>query len=50
MKFGFIRCCAASPTIKVGDCIYNSKNITEEIKKAYNNNAEIIVFPEIVIT
>ncbi|MGN1317543.1 MAG: NAD(+) synthase [Lachnospirales bacterium] len=50
MKFGFIRCCSATPDIKVSDCIFNSENIVSCIKKAYEKSAEIIVFPELVIT
>lgn len=50
MKYGFIRCCSATPDIKVSDCIFNSKNIVCSIKRAFDNNAEIIVFPELVVT
>lgn len=50
MKFGFIRCCAVTPDIKVGDCIYNSKNIADKIKEISINNTEIAVFPELVVT
>lgn len=50
MKFGFIRCCAITPDIKVGDCIFNSKKIADNIKTAYLNNAEIAVLPELAIT
>lgn len=50
MKFGFIRCCAVTPDIKVGDCIYNSKNIADKIIEASANNAEIAILPELVIT
>ncbi len=50
MKYGFIRTAAATPDIKVADCSYNSAAIIENIKKAAENNTEIIVFPELCIT
>lgn len=50
MKFGFIRCCSATPDIKVGDCEFNSKNIVKCIKESYDNNGEIVVFPELSVT
>ncbi len=50
MKYGFIRTAAATPDIKVADCGFNGSNIIENIRKAAENNAEIIVFPELCIT
>ena len=49
MKYGFIRTAAATPDIKVCDCDFNADNIIKNIKTAYENNTEIIVFPELVI-
>ena len=50
MKYGFIRTAAATPDIKVCDFDFNADNIIKNIKTAYENNTEIIVFPELVIT
>lgn len=50
MKYGFIRTAAATPDIKVCDCDFNADNIIKNVKTAYENNTEIIVFPELVIT
>lgn len=50
MKFGFIRCCAVTPDIKVGDCIYNSQSIVADIKKCSSLKGEIALFPELSIT
>lgn len=50
MKYGFVRTAAATPEIKVADCIYNADKIIEMIKNAAKNNVEIIVFPELSIT
>lgn len=50
MKDGFIKVCAATPEIKVADCVYNSENIIKEIKSAYENGAALAVFPELCVT
>lgn len=50
MKFGFIRAAAATPAIKTADCIYNTASIIECMEKAYKNNAELTVFPELCVT
>lgn len=50
MNYGFIRVAAATPNIKVANCFYNAKCIIENIKKAYENNTNLIVFPELCIT
>ena len=47
MKYGFIRTAAATPDIKVCDCDFNADNIIKNVKTAYENNTEIIVFPEL---
>ncbi len=50
MKYGFIRTAAATPDIKVADCDFNSASIIENIRRAAENNTEIIVFPELCVT
>lgn len=50
MKDGFIRVCAATPDIKVADCVYNANNIIDKIKSASERNAKLIVLPELCIT
>lgn len=50
MKYGYIRTAAATTNVKVADCKFNSLNIVEAIRKAYNKNTELIVFPELCIT
>ncbi|HBL84116.1 MAG: NAD(+) synthase [Clostridiales bacterium GWF2_38_85] len=49
MTDGFIRVAAATPKIKVADCIYNSKAITKFVMSADKDTA-LIVFPELCIT
>jgi len=48
--FGFVRCGAAVPEIKVADCVYNTEKILALIKKADENKTAVIVFPELAIT
>ena len=50
MKDGFIRIAAASPEIKVTDCEFNKNNIISMIKEADQNDASLIVFPELCVT
>ncbi len=50
MKDGFIKTAAATPDIKVADCEYNAGQIISLIKQAADNNASIVVFPELCIT
>lgn len=50
MNYGFIRVCAATPEIAVGDVQFNTKNIIKMIFEAEKNCSSIIVFPEFAIT
>ncbi|MBR1442404.1 MAG: NAD(+) synthase [Firmicutes bacterium] len=50
MKFGFVRCCAATTDIRVADCEYNREKIYDAAKEAYENGAEVTVFPELCVT
>jgi NAD+ synthase (glutamine-hydrolysing) len=50
MKFGFVKTCMISPSLKVCDVEYNVGEIISKIDFAFNSGAEIIVFPELSIT
>ncbi len=50
MKHGFIKVAAITPQLRVADPAYNSKQIQEEMYRAYAEEAKIIVFPELCIT
>lgn len=50
MKDGFIKVACATPDIKVGDTKFNTDNIIADIKKASDNGAKLIVFPELCVT
>lgn len=50
MKDGFIRTAAATPKIKVADCIFNTQAVMDMMQEAYDNDTKVLVFPELVIT
>lgn len=50
MNYGFIRCAAVSPELKVADCNFNTEQIIFQAKEASQKGASIIVFPELCIT
>lgn len=50
MNDGFIRVASATPEIRVGDCTTNKNNIIAQIKEAAENNASVVLFPELCIT
>lgn len=50
MNHGFIRVAAATPEIRVGDCVYNAEAIIQQMKEANENHTALLVFPELCIT
>lgn len=46
----YIRIACAVPMVRVGDVEKNVKDICEDIRKADEENADILVFPELAIT
>ena len=50
MRDGFVKVAACTPDLRVADCLYNTARICKGIKEAYDQNAKIIVFPELSIT
>ncbi|BBF44084.1 NAD synthetase [Lachnospiraceae bacterium KM106-2] len=50
MKQGFMKVAAATPAIKVADCVYNTEQIIELIKKCTSEGVRLVVFPELCIT
>lgn len=50
MKDGFIKVAAASPKLKVADCIYNCGQILEDIVKAEALGVKVLVFPELCVS
>lgn len=50
MRFGFVKCAAASPSLKVADCDYNVAEIINDIKTASKLGVKLLVFPELSVT
>lgn len=50
MKHGFIKTAAAVPQIRTADPLYNAEQIIALMKKAMEQDAGIIAFPELCIT
>jgi len=49
MNYGFLKVGAISPSMRVADCEYNSKQIINAVKK-YDDRVSYLVFPELSIT
>ncbi len=50
MKYGFLRVALASPSLKVADTLYNTKEIISVLKEADKKDVRLLVFPELTIT
>ena len=50
MKYGFVKTAAVTPKIKVADPDYNAGEIIISAKKAAEDGASVIVFPELCIS
>lgn len=50
MEYGFIKVATATPSVKVGDVKFNTRQIESQIALAEGQGVEIIVFPELCIT
>jgi NAD+ synthase (glutamine-hydrolysing) len=49
-EFDFIKVGAAIPSVRVADCGFNVQKIGELIRKAVDQNVQIVVFPELSVT
>lgn len=49
-KDGFVKVAAATPEIRVADCMYNAEAIISLIKEADKQGVKVICFPELCIT
>lgn len=43
-NFGFVKVAAAIPRVEIADCIYNEREIYNQIIEAVHRNVQIIVF------
>ncbi len=50
MKDGFVKVAAASPEIKVADCLYNEGMIVKTIVDMAKKGVKVLVLPELIIT
>lgn len=50
MKYGLVSVAAATPKIKVADVNFNGREIEKMMRKASEQGAEIIAFPELCLT
>jgi len=49
-NFGFIRVAAAIPELKVADCAFNGQKIEQLVRKASEQEVQVVCFPELSIT
>ncbi|MEE1087083.1 MAG: NAD(+) synthase [Schaedlerella sp.] len=50
MKQGFVKVAAVTPNIRVADIAYNTEQICIGIDQASQENAKVVVFPELCVT
>lgn len=50
MRDGFVKVAAATPDVKVADCIYNREQIAGRVREMAAHGAKIMVFPELCLT
>ena len=50
MKDGFLKAAALSPALRVADCAYNVRQITDALHKAAARGVKLAVFPEFCLT
>ena len=50
MQYGFIRCAAASPALRVADCEYNAAQIIDAMRSANKAHVQLLCLPELCLT
>lgn len=50
MRYGYVKVAAAVPFVKVADCFYNVERHVAMIRRAEEQNVEMLTFPELSIT
>ena len=50
MKDGFVSVAAASPALRVADCMFNAAQIARAVLKASEKSVKLVVFPELSLT
>ncbi|MCT4563282.1 MAG: NAD(+) synthase [Maledivibacter sp.] len=49
-NYGFVKCAAASPKLKIANPEYNAKEMLKLILEAKNKKTQVLVFPELSLT
>jgi NAD+ synthase (glutamine-hydrolysing) len=47
---GLLRVAAASPVLRVADCVFNAERIIELMKRSENDGVTLLIFPELSLT
>lgn len=50
MDYGFVKVAAATPEIKVADCVYNTEAVLALWQQAEEQGCQLVAFPELVLT
>ncbi len=50
MRYGFIRCMAVSPALRVADCAYNAEQIVRVMRSAAEQKVQLLCLPELCLT
>jgi NAD+ synthase (glutamine-hydrolysing) len=50
LDFGFLRVAAATPTLRVADCVFNAQRIIDLMHRAESARVALLVFPELSLT
>ena len=50
MQYGFLRCAAFSPALRVADCDYNAEQIIAAMRQAAGQGVQLLCLPELCLT
>ena len=50
MQYGFLRCAAFSPALRVADCDYNADQIIAAMRQAAGQGVQLLCLPELCLT
>ena len=50
MQYGFLRCAAVSPTLRVADCAYNAQAVIKAMQQAEGDGVRLLCLPELCLT
>ena len=50
MQYGFLRCAAVSPTLRVADCAYNAQAVIKAMQQAEGDSVRLLCLPELCLT